>query len=130
MAEIVAKVAALVSDTQLAINAGTDQGVKEGYTAYLFRTVTVNDPDTQEDLGSVRLVKLNLRVSHVQKKLCVAAVTDFETKADPFPESIASVRSRKRVTTSRASQVDGRVVLVRVGEEVILKEPPAMEPPF
>lgn len=130
MTDIDAKVANVVGANQLAMNAGSAQGVEIGDTVLLYRTVDVQDPDTGEPLGSVLLPKLNLRVNHVQRRLCVAVVTDAVASDTPYI-NITRLSTTKEVTTD-SSQADSRnTVFVKIGEAArIRKSPRKDEPPF
>ena len=67
---IVAKVAAVMDDTTLVLNAGSHMGVKEGM---LFDVVAehqeITDPDTGESLGRWEVAKARVVVTHVQEKM-------------------------------------------------------------
>ena len=68
---ISAKVAAIIDDTTLVLNAGLEQGVKEGMG---FKVVAqhqaVADPDSGEELGKWEWVKAQVEVIHVQERMC------------------------------------------------------------
>ena len=67
---IVAKVAAVMDDTTLVLNAGSHMGVKEGM---LFDVVAehqeITDPDTGESLGRWEVAKARVVVTHVQERM-------------------------------------------------------------
>ncbi len=67
---IVAKIAAVVDDTTLVLNAGSQMGVVEGM---LFDVVAqhqeITDPDTGESLGQWEVAKARVVVTHVQEKM-------------------------------------------------------------
>ena len=67
---IVAKVAAVMDDTTLVLNAGSHMGVKEGM---LFDVVAehqeITDPDTGESLGRWEVAKARVVVTHVQENM-------------------------------------------------------------
>lgn len=116
-----AKVAAIITESQVALNAGSNEGVQVGDEVTLYKVVQVADPETKEPLGTVAVPKLELRVEHVQEKLSVASVTE-EYDADDVPSGpmnkILFGRGMlyKRVTTNRGD-VNRRTVFVKVGEE-------------
>lgn len=74
MAEIDAKVARVLDEYRLAINAGSERGVKMQDDVILWRLVEVKDPDSGEILGTVYLDALKLRVEDVHPKMSVARV--------------------------------------------------------
>jgi hypothetical protein len=124
-----AKISAIASESQLALNTGSSAGVRKGDLVTLYRQVDVTDPDSGEELGTVSFPRLTLRVNHVQDKLSVAIVTDFETvREQPF--DVTSVRRLKRVTLDPREENKG-TVLVEIGESVVIRrEPKPEEPPF
>ncbi len=67
---IVAKVAAVMDDTTLVLNAGSQMGVKEGM---LFDVVAqhqeITDPDTGDSLGQWEVAKARVVVTHVQERM-------------------------------------------------------------
>jgi hypothetical protein len=74
MPEIDAKVARLIDEYRVALNAGAEQGVRQGAGVTLWRFVQVKDPDTKEILGEVGVDALRLRVEDVHPRFCVARV--------------------------------------------------------
>ncbi|UAJ81239.1 hypothetical protein IT072_09800 [Leifsonia sp. ZF2019] len=68
------KVAEVVSDREIILNKGSDDGVREGmYFAVLNPdTVGITDPDTGEQLGGIRVVKITVRAVEVAPKLTLA----------------------------------------------------------
>ncbi len=72
--EVDAKVARVLSDTRLVINAGANEGVTAGDTVTIWELIPVEDPDTGELLGDVRVPRVTLNVESVQAKLAVARV--------------------------------------------------------
>jgi hypothetical protein len=129
MPRVSGKVANVISNTLLAINIGSDKGVAEGDIAYVMRHIEIEDPDTREELGSVRVSVLNLRVNHVQPKLCTAYVVSTQDIGQTNP--IIS-RQTKRIVTQRSDEKQGISVYVKVGDiaEVDTKEKYSEEPPF
>ena len=127
MRSINAKVANVLSPTQIALNAGTDQGVRVGDNVRLYRAVRVTDPDSKEDLGGVQLTKLNLRVNHVQDRLCTAIVTDREAGTDINNVffNITNIRPLKQITT-KTGHPGPNSVFVDVGESAVVEGPEAV----
>lgn len=68
------KVARLVSDREVILNRGSNDGVEAGATFYIFdaKPVSVSDPDTGEDLGDVRAIKAVVRAIEVAPRLTLA----------------------------------------------------------
>jgi len=73
MKRIEGKVAQVLTDRDLVINKGAADGVKEGMTFKILnpRGSEVRDPDTNEVLGSVELVKILVKIVEVDAKLSV-----------------------------------------------------------
>ena len=71
---VTGKVAQIVSDQEVILNRGSDQGITEGdYFAILDpKTLEVEDPETSESLGGIRKVKIVVRVTSVAPKLSLA----------------------------------------------------------
>jgi hypothetical protein len=72
--EIEAKIAAVLSETEVAVNAGTNKGVQLGDAVTFWKITEVKDPDTKEHLGSVRTPVLRMSVSVVRDLMAVAVV--------------------------------------------------------
>lgn len=126
---IPAKVAGLISETQVAFNVGSDAGVSVGDIAQVVKNVDVDDPDTGDRLGTVALIRLNLKIVHVQERLSVGAVTDYS--ASSAATVLAGSRRRKKVGLVGDGVYDDGMVKISLGESVIIKKPePADEPPF
>ena len=68
-------VARVLSSREVAINRGSDHGVKVGM---IFKILSqkgseITDPDTDEELGSVELEKIRVKVTDVQERIAVAS---------------------------------------------------------
>ncbi|MFV0606645.1 MAG: hypothetical protein ACK5NK_12465, partial [Niabella sp.] len=64
------KVAEIISDEQLIINAGTNQGIRKGYKFLIYSLgEEIFDPDTNESLGQLETSKGVGEVIHVQEKM-------------------------------------------------------------
>ncbi len=120
MADISAKIAQLVSPTQVAFNAGSVQGVHQGDTATLYRDVEINDPDSKEPLGAVRVPRLTFRINFVQEKFSVGDVISGESSNTGF-SGVSGVifPGSIRLTTSPLEARSG-VTLVKLGEDVTI----------
>jgi len=131
--DIPAKVAAVLSSSEVALNVGSNDGVQKDDTGFIYEIRAIKDPDTKEDLGSVRLRKLDLRITSVQSKLSTAVATTYQ---DAGPRaSVTTVRRRKIITDDPSEEKKGEIVLVFVGEPVIIRrsdesKQAAEEPPL
>ena len=68
-------VARVLSSREVAINRGSDHGVEVGM---IFKILSqkgsqITDPDTDEELGSVELEKIRVKVTDVQERIAVAS---------------------------------------------------------
>jgi len=70
------KVAEIISDEQLIINAGTNQGIRKGYKFLIYSLgEEIFDPDTNESLGQLETSKGVGEVIHVQEKMSILRST-------------------------------------------------------
>lgn len=77
---ITGKVIRILNDREVVLNRGSLNGIQEhDYIGVVDpETENMKDPDTGEDLGSVRRYKVALRVSQVSDRLAIAAT--YKTK--------------------------------------------------
>jgi hypothetical protein len=133
MKDIEAKVAEVLTRSEVALNVGSDRGVEKGNTVVLYEVRQIKDPDTKEVLGSVRIRKLSLRITSAEKKMSTAVVTSSqETNAENMV-SAALVRARHVITTDPTEARAGRIIYVRPGDKatVSISEPGDNDdPPF
>lgn len=68
------KVARKITGRELAINRGSDSGVEVGMLVQVLdtRAEDIIDPDTGENLGSIRRIKKSLNITKVTDKLSLA----------------------------------------------------------
>jgi len=114
-----AKTATIVSPTQLAINAGGDQGIQLGDAVIVRKTVTVTDPDSRAQLGVVHLTRLRLAVTTVADSFAVGTVTD-EIPSNIFSALDLSRSSRLKTIVGYESEATDASVFVQPGEPVIV----------
>ena len=65
------KVAAVLNDRELVINRGETSGVKPGMIFGILEEKEIQDPDTKEELGSVEIVKIRVKVVDVKPKMSI-----------------------------------------------------------
>jgi hypothetical protein len=129
--EVRAKVAGIVTETQVAFNAGIDAGVRDGDLAQIIKVVEITDPDSGDLLGTVRIVRLNLKIHHVQQKLSVGLVTDYETLNNVLRITAGQQRKRKTVTLEKFPSMPESVVKISLGETAVISRPEEIDdPPF
>ena len=69
------KIARVLNSREVAINKGSDDGIRVGMIFKILSTKgsEIQDPDTGETLGSVDLVKTSVKVTAVQERIAVAS---------------------------------------------------------
>src|SRR5258708_7392385 len=123
-----AKVARILSEYQLALNAGSEAGVRVGDIVTIHDEVHVNDPDSGESLGSVLVNKLNLKVTVVQARMSVAVVTERVGGGDALSLFFASTQPLKRISGEHELG-DYKAVVVEVGDPATVQHAPEATPP-
>ena len=85
MSEIItAKVAAIMDDTTLVLNAGSRDGVLEGMVFVIFAEhQAIEDPDSGESLGQWEMVKARVAVTHVQERMCTVRAPLVTAESKP-----------------------------------------------
>ncbi|WP_328466754.1 hypothetical protein OHA21_47125 [Actinoplanes sp. NBC_00393] len=124
-----AKVARILTHHMIALNMGSDSGVAVGASAKLLQINEIKDPDSGEILGIVRVPILNFRVTHVQPKLSVATVTDYQDQKG----SVTFSGRRLKEITDDFTDAGRNLILVTVGDQVQIEveaSPFDDEPPF
>lgn len=121
--ELWAKVASVISPTQIAINVGSNKGISIKHSATIFRDVEIKDPDGGAFLGSVKVPILRLRVNTVQDKFCLATVTDLAGSDLNSPMVSFGVPGLTRTKTiTQGASPDPDVVRVSIGQEVLISD--------
>ena len=114
--EIDAKVAKVLSDQRIAVNAGTARGVSVGDTVIFYEDVEILDPDTNESLGVVRMRRLVLLVEQVQEWLSVAVV---RSKRVAITDMLSGRATEPEIRLSEVPQLDtDRYFYVKNGRDV------------
>lgn len=74
------KVIRILNDREIVLNRGATDGLAEGdYIGIIDpETEDMKDPDTEENLGSIRRYKVALRITQVSERLAIAAT--YKTK--------------------------------------------------
>ena len=81
---ITAKVAAIIDDTTLVLNAGSGHGVVEGMVFVIFAEhQAIEDPDSGEPLGQWEMVKARVVVTHVQERMCTVRAPLVAAESGP-----------------------------------------------
>lgn len=114
------KVAQVLSQRELAMNVGSEQGVEEGMKFDVMGSADIRDPDSKELIGKIERSKLRVRVSYVQEKVAVATTFRRITNGVSFALALMPVDWRIEHETIRASgktwEEDSRV---QIGDPVV-----------
>ncbi len=116
--KISARVAGIISRTEVAFTAGSEKGVAEDDLAVIFRDIEVRDPDSNEVIGVVKRPILRFRITEVQPRMSVGQTFEHVGGDDENPFALFG-QGRKVVTvTSSPNAVARGVVYVPVGAPV------------
>jgi hypothetical protein len=78
-----AKVVKVIDKFTVVINAGMDRGVQQGKTFLIVGIgETIIDPDSNEELGALEIVRGKARVIHVQHRMATLTSAEFEKQPD------------------------------------------------
>lgn len=97
-----ARVATVLTDYKVALNVGKASGVEVGDAVVLWNVVTVTDPDTAEELGTVRLEKMRMELVEIHDKFCIAEVL---RGSDSALGAMFATRRRIRATGTKSEGV-------------------------
>ena len=119
------KVAKILNSREIAINKGSEDGVKTGMKFNVQeQETTITDPDSDAHLGQLIRPKISVEVTHVDSRFSVART--FETYQAPNPDAthISSVFSRyitrvKKIRTQSDFEYREDSVYVSVGDTVV-----------
>jgi hypothetical protein len=122
---ISAKVSALLSDTEIAVNAGENLGVAVNDVVVVYTATLVRDPDSADLLGTVNRPALRMRVTEVQERLAVARSIEPATSFGRNDNlTLGAILTRGRSVKRLSGKIDDPsedIVLVRVGSLVVIE---------
>ena len=132
------KVAKILNAREVAINLGSEQGVRPGmYFDVVARHEDIVDPDTNESLGTVERPKIRVKITWVQEKLSLASTyRSREVNVGRMPLGEFSralmppkwVKKYEALTTEETGEaLDEEESLVKVGDTVVQVVPVAAE---
>lgn len=110
MREIPAKVAKVLSASEIVINVGENMDVEEGNAVMVRRRIDIFDPDSSESLGSIDRTVLTLNVISVQEKLSVARI--------PTQSMLAPMLNRREKTIGGTGVRESSTVTLKDGDDV------------
>jgi hypothetical protein len=126
------QVARILSERELVVNRGTNDGVTLGMKLAVLNPngADITDPVTGESLGSIDLAKVVVKVTQVHERVCVAATfRKWTTSGGPLynlslMNTLAQPPSTRRETlrlddAEAAVELDEEDSYVRVGDKVI-----------
>lgn len=114
------KVARVNSESELIINRGESDGVRNGMRFYIRgEPLTVKDPDTGEALGEVLPIKIVVKAEEVSERFCIART--FRSKrvkvrdAEPGNEYLSKALTwRQQLQPPRPAQYEMQVETFRM----------------
>lgn len=85
--QFICKVASVLSPTELVINKGNNSGLKTGmrFLIYTLSVDDIKDPETNESLGKLELVKGTGKIIHLQETM---ATIESDMFKQPLPKKI------------------------------------------
>ena len=118
--QICCKVARILSDRELVINAGSSQGVREEMMFNVMGVVDIKDPDSLDFLESILVSKVSVKVSIVGEKVSVAR-TYKQTQSNLARAMLHSefFSQQERIKSDQKTASDDWDRVVRVGDEVV-----------
>ena len=119
------KVAQILNDREVVINRGSKDGVETGMKFKIVESLTILDPDTDEELGSIERENIRVKVIDVQPAFAIAHTYQTYQALDGMSRDLFRVAGRTysmtKVRTIRSSEdasaVDAK--LVRIGDKVV-----------
>src|SRR5260370_10512884 len=122
MSKIEAKVANIVNETAMAFNSGSNKVIADGNIATVQRPDTIKDPDSHEELGTVLVPILTLRIYLVDEKYSVGSVNEFQEPPSDMPSVFLQTRARpKKIVKTKAQEKAGITVYIEVGDRVSIE---------
>ena len=129
---IIGKVARILSDEEVFLNVGSEDGVTEGMEFVIFSVSEgdrISDPETGADLGAIETTKGRVKVRHVQDRICRARTMTYQVQTPAFEESLrlfsarllpAAIETRRRKLRVAEDQVSefAEDLVVRIGDNV------------
>ena len=132
------KVARVLNSREVAINLGSEQGVRPSmYFDIVARYEDIVDPDTKESLGSIERPKIRVKITWVQEKLSLASALAREVNVGGMPlgefsRLLMPPKWVKKYETFKTAEETGETLdekdgLVRVGDTVVQVVPAVEE---
>ena len=127
---ITGKVARILSDEEIVLNVGSEDGVEEDTEFVIFlKGEHVFDPETGHDLGAMETVKGRVKVYHVMAKMSRARTLTYQVRVPssyaqllsrhlpPFPDRLETARRKLLVPKDQVLPL-AEDLAVKVGDKV------------
>lgn len=117
-APIEGKITNIIDDMTVAINRGSNHGVEKGMKFTVGgQEIKIQDPDTNEELGSLTYIKVRIEVTKVYEKFSLAR--SYETVYQsplPFPSYFTSRVVTKKLPLETIPEFEKNV---QIGDTVV-----------
>lgn len=115
---IIGKVARILSDEEVVLNVGSEDGVKENMEFVIFaESEHVYDPETGEDLGPIETVKGRVRVYHVMDKISRARTLTYQVRVPSLYEAYETTASQISRLLTFGARIETRRRKLKVPED-------------
>ena len=115
------KVVKIIDDTTLIINAGSNNNVEIGDIMEIHgKSETIFDPDTNEDLGKMDIIKDSLKVTKVYEKMCVCESSYISSYVSTILSTSLFSSSQRKLDVEPTDISGTGDKTIRVGDEVVL----------
>ncbi|MDS1004986.1 hypothetical protein P9J83_15990 [Clostridium sporogenes] len=99
------KVVKIVSDSEIVVNAGSEDSIKKGQELEIFtQGEEIFDPETKESLGTLDTVKATIEVVTVYPKMCLCM--DIEYERSPSLLTAVGMMQGQKVKVAKRLNVD------------------------
>jgi len=118
---IIGKVARILSDEEVFLNVGSEDGVTEGMEFVIFSVSEgdrIIDPETGADLGAIETTKGRVKVHHVQNRMSRARTLTYQVAIPGLEESL-----RFSITRLLPAAVETRRRKLQVAEDQVSEFP-------
>lgn len=102
------KVVKILDEYNLIINAGTKHGIKQNDEFQILdkKGSEVIDPDTQEVIGQLDLIKATVNVTELQEKMCICSSKHTVKINSPFSAGLSSITDNLSFSEQEKLNVD------------------------
>jgi hypothetical protein len=124
---IIGKVARILSDEEVVLNVGSEDGVEEDMEFVIFsESDHIWDTETGDDLGAIEIVKGRVKVYHVMDRMSRAKTLTYQVQVSSAYDAMARqisglfIETRRRKLKVPEGQVSpiAEDLIVRIGDRV------------